>query len=85
MQKRKKTCLLQPSKCKFSLLAPSLHQQLALVLFSIKLKKHGLETIGASICFGLFSKRKYLLTMVKPGWQLTQSLTPDEACDVALQ
>jgi len=59
-QKRKSTCLLRSSKCKFSLLALYLRQQLVLVLcFNRVILKPGFKPISARICFGLFSKYRY--------------------------
>ena len=52
-KKKKNNLFTRSSKCKFSLFAPSLRQQLVLV--SIELRKHGFKPISVRINFGLFS------------------------------
>ena len=54
-QKTKRTCLHSSSKCKFSLLTPSLRQQLMLVLcFSTELSKHCLNQSACVFALGSF-------------------------------
>jgi len=57
--KRKSTCLLWSSKCKFSLLAPSLPQQLVPVLCFYRVIETWFKEISSHICFGLFHKQHY--------------------------
>ena len=55
IQKRKWTCLWWSSKCKFSLLTPSLCQHLVLVLCFYWVIEHSFKPISVGICFELFS------------------------------
>ena len=56
-QKRKTTCLLWSSKCKFHLPVSSLRQQLVLVLISVSIElQKPIKPISLHIFFGLFSK-----------------------------
>ena len=59
-KKKKTTCLLRSSKCKFSLFMPSLCQQLVLVLCFYRVIETNFKPISVRICFGLISINIYM-------------------------